>query len=57
MPQEKNSQRKREQKTMIITFGFISGVMFGIEFNDDEHFYDLLIDLGIFRVIFSWVKE
>lgn len=42
---------------MIITFGFIRGVMFGIEFNDDEHFYDLLIDLGIFRVIFSWVKE
>ncbi len=42
---------------MVISFGLISGVMLGIEFNEDEDFYDLLVDFGIFRVIFTWVKE
>ena len=41
---------------MVISFALIQGVMFGIEFNEDESFYDLLVDLGIFRFIFTWIK-
>ena len=36
----------------LITFSFIPGVMFGIEFSYDQGF--VVLDLGIFRICFDY---
>jgi len=43
---------------MQIGFNFITGFMVGIEFYDDVlQGKGLIIDLGIFRLIFDWSED